>query len=296
MEINIVKWFQSFSSQPLDTFFSFVSKFGEVIPFVVIFLLFYWFLNKETAMKFMFVTLVGALLNSGFKRLIKRPRPYVNNADIIDNKYGSIGYSFPSGHSVFATLTFGGQYCALKSKLNKTAHIVNLLASICIILLVMISRVYLGQHYLSDVVCGVLFGILWLLVGNEIFNYIEKYFKHILIAIIPVILLFVLLKENPFVVNEIYSKYYILGGAIIGVIVGYLLDFKLIKNNNKLTLKQNFLKLFINILITAVCTVVVITIKANLIFQMLLFFMLALILTFGCSLINKLIFKVKEVN
>ena len=295
MENNIVKWFQSFSSVPLDNFFKVISKFGEIIPFAIIFLMFYWFLSKQTAMKYLLVTLVGAGLNSGFKRLFQRPRPYMQNVEIVD-KYGSVGYSFPSGHAVFSTLTYGGHYKLLNNHCSKKFNITNFTISLCIILLVMISRVYLGQHYLSDVICGALFGLVWLLAGYELFSYVEKYLNIILAVAIPLVVAFLIFKANPLAQNAIFAKYYIACGLGIGVAIGYLIDIKLIKFNEKLTLKQNILKLLTNLIISAICLIPLLFLNTILAVQFAVCLVVGIILTAGCSIINKFHLTKKENN
>ena len=298
MESEIVKWFQSFSSKPLDNVFIYISKFGAVIPFAVIFLLLYWFLRKETAMKYLFITLVGALLNTGIKRLFKRPRPYMDYVDIQD-KYGSTGYSFPSGHSLFSTLTFGGQYIILSEKSTKSAKITNLAFSILIVLLVMVSRIYLGQHYLSDVISGALFGVVLLLLGYELFPYIEKHFNFILLILIPLLIAFPIIKSSPFETTINFIKYYAVCGVATGVIVGYLLDIKYINFSAKLTLNQNLIKFIINFALTILVVFSVLKLqnifKFKLYVYFLALFVLGIFVTAGCSIINKLIFKKRNV-
>ena len=72
-------------------------------------------------------------------------------------------YSFPSGHAVASTV-FYGALCALALH-HARATALRAAAAVgaaCMVLLVCASRVYLGAHYLSDVIAGVAVGTLCL--------------------------------------------------------------------------------------------------------------------------------------
>src|SRR5262249_40865881 len=76
-------------------------------------------------------------------------------------------YSFPSGHAVAATVFYGFAAILLGSYIAaKVWRIVISLAAVAVILMVGLSRVYLGAHYPTDVLAGFLEGVTWLsLVG-----------------------------------------------------------------------------------------------------------------------------------
>ena len=73
-------------------------------------------------------------------------------------------YSFPSGHTAATTLFYGFLVLLLlrrpgQSALRRGAIVVG---AVVMVLLVATSRVYLGAHYLSDVLAAMLEGVLWL--------------------------------------------------------------------------------------------------------------------------------------
>jgi undecaprenyl-diphosphatase len=100
----------------------------------------------------------GMLLNVAMKLVFARARPRFD-APIVE----LASYSFPSGHAVAATLLYGMLACYLTrhaAGMGKRAAIVAGAAGM--VLLVAGSRLYLGAHYLSDVLAGIAEGCAWL--------------------------------------------------------------------------------------------------------------------------------------
>jgi undecaprenyl-diphosphatase len=114
-------------------------------------------------------SLFGAvLLDNGLKVLFHRARPEVFFGVSPDT------YSFPSGHSLFATCFYGTLAAALtrefESALRRTiVWGTAVLTTLCIGW----SRIYLGMHYPSDVLAGYLVGTAWLalLCGVGVFRF-----------------------------------------------------------------------------------------------------------------------------
>ncbi|MBO0933501.1 phosphatase PAP2 family protein [Fibrella aquatilis] len=94
------------------------------------------------------------------KRTFIRPRPQEVAY------YPEVGYSFPSGHSAVSMTLYGLlAYWAIRRLRSATARLLMGLVAVCLILTVGFSRIYLGVHFLSDVLGGYLLGIAWLSVG-----------------------------------------------------------------------------------------------------------------------------------
>ncbi len=80
--------------------------------------------------------------------------------------YPETGYSFPSGHSAVAMTLYGLlAYWAIRRLRNPAGRVLAGVGAACLILAVGFSRIYLGVHFLSDVLGGYLLGIGWLSVG-----------------------------------------------------------------------------------------------------------------------------------
>ena len=97
------------------------------------------------------------LTNEITKSIFTRSRPIGIN--LIDET----GFSYPSGHSM-VSLSFYGfiTYLLLKNCKNNLIKTIIIISSIILISLVGFSRIYLGVHYLSDVIGGFLLATIYL--------------------------------------------------------------------------------------------------------------------------------------
>ena len=138
-----------------DNYFLFITNMGGII-FMVIFVPTLFFAFKD--IKIIYLSLGGVGFNTIMKTLVHRKRPNINR--MISER----GYSFPSGHSLISSLVFGYLICKLNDIIkNKFIKCLVIGIIICIILSIGISRIYLGVHYFTDVLCGFLEGIIILL-------------------------------------------------------------------------------------------------------------------------------------
>jgi undecaprenyl-diphosphatase len=135
---------------------------GTIITLTAIALIFLYF-KKELAY---FYALILILLGTEvtlylMKIFVDRSRPASDIAYYIENTK-----SFPSGHSAIAVAFFGFIMYYLTRHINiKYMRSAIIFLGTLLILLIGFSRLYLGVHYLSDVLGGFLMGGLWLIVG-----------------------------------------------------------------------------------------------------------------------------------
>lgn len=154
----------------LTTFMKLVTKLGNtevVIPLTIVTIIFTIFKikNKKLSLSIT-LNLIGiTLINQILKHIIKRDRPI--GYRLIEMS----GYSFPSGHAM-ASMAFYGLLIYIIKRLGKNKYINNLLITIniAIIILIGVSRIYLGVHYLSDVITGYSISIIYLFIITKILN------------------------------------------------------------------------------------------------------------------------------
>lgn len=177
--INIL--LQNYSCPFLDGVMLAITALGDEMFFILVALVLYWCVDKKYAFRFMNVYFISAATMAGMKQLVRRPRPFeTEGIKSIGEK--SSGYSFPSGHShSAASLT---TQCALRFK---KAWII--IAGVILTALVMFSRVYLGQHYVSDVLAGCSLGIILAITLTWLYGLLEKHADRFWIVITPLCLI-----------------------------------------------------------------------------------------------------------
>ena len=106
------------------------------------------------------VVLAGAeLLNLVLKLSFHRARPEVAFVHIDT-------YSFPSGHAMISTAAYGAfAYLAWGRLSTPRARLALVSSTVAFVALIGFSRLYLGVHYLSDVLAGFAGGVFWLAVS-----------------------------------------------------------------------------------------------------------------------------------
>lgn len=178
IEVSIIKIFQSFQPSWLTPFMLFISSISStksyfiIVPIVAIFL--YFKLYRAEAFYSLFITL-GNILNPIIKNFIGRARPANDLVRVLEEKTTN---SFPSGHAMGAMIFYGFLIYltwVLKLKYRKSITIV----LIVFILLVGISRIYLGAHWPTDVIGGYILGSIWLVLIIFIYNKTKKTYKNI---------------------------------------------------------------------------------------------------------------------
>jgi membrane-associated phospholipid phosphatase len=100
----------------------------------------------------------GMLLNVSLKHAFQRARPSFDLPLVSLHTY-----SFPSGHTVTSTLFYGILAAfIISATTSRTARVWAVLAAFSMVILVAFSRLYLGAHYLSDVLAAMAVGLAWL--------------------------------------------------------------------------------------------------------------------------------------
>jgi len=144
----------------LNSIFQFITKFGEYYIFVFFFFI-YLYQNFRISFSILVLGVVMPITSYFLKGFFKHPRPltyfykHFNNFPVegIENFHYHTGHnSFPSGHTMAAFALFSLLALSTKKKYLQVIYIL-------IPTLVAISRIYLVQHFLEDVLFGAVIGL-----------------------------------------------------------------------------------------------------------------------------------------
>lgn len=165
--LSIISW----RTPQLSSFFSAVTILANptsVVATVLILTIIAYVLTKRFHLPLWIILTnsIGSLgLNPLVKNIVQRSRP-----DEELRLVQEASYSFPSGHAFASMVAFGCVILLLLLFLKPSAFRgVLIVLSFVTILLIGFSRIFLGVHYLSDVVAGFSLGLFWLFISLSIF-------------------------------------------------------------------------------------------------------------------------------
>ena len=110
-------------------------------------------------------TLGGGLLDTIVKETVDRARP-----SLVDPVASAHGKSFPSGHAMSSTFTYGALLLVFLPVIGRRYRLVVIAAAALLVVAICFSRLALGVHYISDVVGGVVLGLAWLAASTAAFR------------------------------------------------------------------------------------------------------------------------------
>lgn len=225
-------------SPALDGSMSFISFLGTIEFYLIIIPALYWLVDPRLAFRFLLILLVGDFIGSSLKLLWHQPRPYWLGA--VKGIGSDLFYGLPSTH---ALNSMGGWGFLVAKWRNRSFTI---FAAI-LIFLIGFSRLYLGVHFLHDVLLGWLLGatLLYLFIKYD-GNLTARLGKLPLFGqIIAAFLASLAIIELGFLIRSIVasspdpaswasfaseartmSNYFTLAGAFFGAGLGYALQRK----------------------------------------------------------------------
>lgn len=158
----IQRWVEGHRTGTFDTVFRSFSRLGStVVVFATLGVLLLLLARRcpVLALVLALAVLARPLIEFGLKELVDRPRPE------LDPLVPGVGPSHPSGH-VLAAMVLWGLLPPIVATLtnSRTSWWISVWTSSILVVGIAASRVYLGVHWFSDVIAGVLVGILFLLV------------------------------------------------------------------------------------------------------------------------------------
>ena len=202
-DIQYLLWLQEIRNATggiFNEFFNALSKFAvEIMPFLPFVI--FWGVDKKWGYRFITTWSIGEVLNGIIKLTVCAYRPWIRSELIEpagDSKVAATGYSFPSGHTVAATVTYGTAFVWQKDRRRW-------LAVLCAVLIALtaFSRNFLGVHTPQDVIVGFCESVIIILAVGAVSKKVEGNEKLLdiftltgCIAVI-VTLAYILLKPYP---------------------------------------------------------------------------------------------------
>ena len=132
---------------------------GTVVAMIVFVAGMFLWLNKHkhSAVLLIVATLGGMVLDTLLKIGFNRPRP-----QIFTWGTHAASSSFPSGHAMSSIIVYGTvAYLAARLQQNTASRVATMCLAGAIIVAIGASRLYLGVHYPSDVLAGLIIGLAW---------------------------------------------------------------------------------------------------------------------------------------
>lgn len=214
-----------FAGEWLDYAMVYASIIGYDISYIIIIAVLYWCYDRRTAIKTGAVLFLSLSASEWLKLLFNNPRPasegLLEEIQDLNARYRPSTNGFPSGHSQGAIALW----------LNMIYHIrvkKLLIFALMMILIVPYSRLYLGVHFLGDILGGYLFGIIGLVLlipavkkGEEFIISRNEWLSTSLLVTAPLILSILFPSGH----GPVYL------GSFAGFVSGHLLGIKRIDFN-----------------------------------------------------------------
>jgi undecaprenyl-diphosphatase len=158
INVDFRNFFESIQTPFLTKCMLFITDVGGpscIALYCLVLVMMLW-LHKKYSHAVQFVLTMGAtaLIAVGMKELIRLPRP---EGGLISE----VGYSFASAHAMLAVVFFTLVAYSYKNHFkNRIVRAIFILGCAAMVLLVSVSRIYLGVHYATDVFAGLLMGLI----------------------------------------------------------------------------------------------------------------------------------------
>lgn len=227
MQAEIIKFIQTIDSQVLNVLAQLITMFGEQYLIVAMAAFVFLSVDKDKGYRIIFAVASGACFNSLIKNIFRMPRPIGVEGIRSYRLETATSYSFPSGHSQSSSTFWTSAALAFKNKYIYTAGII-------IVILVCLSRLYLGVHWPADVLFGALSGVVWAVASASVFDYIHKNKKYSLLICLSALFIICTLIFGD-------GDFHKTSGLLAGLSCGYIIETRYIN----LSINVKFAKKFI---------------------------------------------------
>jgi membrane-associated phospholipid phosphatase len=159
---RLANWLHERATDPLTDLFhgiTFLGNFVTLLAVTVLAVTILWRRRERTDAVFVALAFVGAqLLSSSLKLGFRRDRPFFPDPLATESTF-----SFPSGHALVSLAVYGAIALVVARRLSTNGRRALLVAAVAVLVIAIgFSRLYLGVHFLSDVLAGYAAGIAWL--------------------------------------------------------------------------------------------------------------------------------------
>ena len=243
MGLDIIRAIQTVECKPL-TWLAIFFHYGFNVPIYLLIMTYLFWCRSTKAGFFASCSLIfGNFVNDSIKNTLKVARPYVRDPSVFRGATET-SYSTPSGHSV-SSASFFPVVAAVHPAWKRVWRI---LIAILLPVLVAVSRCYLGVHYPTDVLGGLMLGYIVsvgvLMFGEKICNFVVKLRPSLLLLICTLICVGF---------NAITMENVAMSGLFMGICGGQILINKLGGFNASAgTKKQKILRYLLGLVIAAI--------------------------------------------
>jgi membrane-associated phospholipid phosphatase len=161
LDTRFAAWLHDHATSGWTTFFENVTRLGNIPVLILVTLvaaIVLWRKRLRTELELLLLAAVGAeILTVGLKLGFERERPFFPDPLATESTY-----SFPSGHASVSLAVYGTiGYILARHASTRRKQFAALAGAAVLVLSIGFSRLYLGVHYLSDVIAGFSLGLAW---------------------------------------------------------------------------------------------------------------------------------------
>ncbi|MBE9193185.1 phosphatase PAP2 family protein [Gloeocapsopsis crepidinum LEGE 06123] len=225
---------QRFFGASWNWLFQILTQLGTAAAVTVVFALAFWIWGRRLAYSLLGAIVLATVIDVLIWSVFPVPRPH--DPRIIIRTHPGVP-SFPSGHTVTATTLWG--------TLTAFGRI-PLAITVCIVLVVMLARLYLGVHYLADLLGGAAIGLVLVIAYQRLLPILVRWFSGRTFQFFLVVGLSAPIAVFPF--TSFSHRAWELFGTAIGLGIGMPLEYRFVRYSpTKLSLRKQVLKVAIGL-------------------------------------------------
>lgn len=230
--IEVVLWLQQFRPD-FDLSFKVITFLGNLEFYLIFMPLLYWCIDRRRGARLLVLFLISAYINAVVKMLASQPRPFIYDPRVTPLVYAG-GGGLPSGHTQGAVVVWG--YIAAQVRNARMWMVAGFL-----MIVIPLSRLYLGVHFPTDLFGGYLLGAVLLMVFLRFAGSVETWLVRKAIiwqitAAIALPMVLIILRPNgaPYALSA--------GGVLLGFVPGIILERRWVRFRSAGNLKTRTLR------------------------------------------------------